>query len=59
MSAPAKLPGSLASNPRLGDWLRIESDSTVVASTGKVEIGQGILTALRQVIADEWNSLQE
>ena len=53
MSVPAKLPGSLASNPRLGDWLRIESDGTVVASTGKVEIGQGILTALRQVVADE------
>ncbi len=53
MSTPAKLPGSLATNPRLADWLRINSDGTVTASTGKVEIGQGILTALTQVIADE------
>jgi nicotinate dehydrogenase subunit B len=53
MSAPVKLPGSLATNPRLADWLRINGDGTVTASTGKVEIGQGILTALRQVIADE------
>src|SRR5215218_5823653 len=53
MSAPVKLPGSLASNPRLADWLRINANGTVTASTGKVEIGQGILTALRQVIADE------
>src|SRR3954469_818550 len=53
MSAPIKLPGSLASNPRLADWLRINANGTVTASTGKVEIGQGILTALRQVVADE------
>src|SRR5215212_10255444 len=53
MSAPVKLPGSLASNPRLADWLRINANGTVTVSTGKVEIGQGILTALRQVVADE------
>lgn len=53
MSAPVKLPGSLATNPRLADWLSINANGTVTASTGKVEIGQGILTALRQVIADE------
>jgi nicotinate dehydrogenase subunit B len=47
------LPPSLAANPRLGDWLRILPDGTVEVRSGKVEIGQGVLTALAQIAADE------
>ena len=48
-----KLPGSLEKNRRLDGWLRIEPDGNVTAFTGKVEIGQGIVTALAQIVADE------
>jgi CO/xanthine dehydrogenase Mo-binding subunit len=47
-----KLPGSLASNRRLDAWLRINADGTVTVFTGKVELGQGILTAFEQIVAD-------
>ncbi len=53
MSAPAKLPGSLNANRRLGQWLRFNPDRTVTICTGKVEIGQGILTAMAQIAAEE------
>lgn len=53
-SAPArKLPGSLDTNRRLERWLSINADGTVTLITGKVEIGQGILTALIQMTAEE------
>jgi nicotinate dehydrogenase subunit B len=48
-----ELPPSLAANPRLGDWLRIRPDGTVQVRSGKVELGQGVLTALAQVAAEE------
>jgi nicotinate dehydrogenase subunit B len=47
------LPRHLASNPRLSSWLRIDDDGTVTLRTGKVELGQGILTALALLAADE------
>ena len=50
---PAPLPGSLNANRMLDSWLRINPDGTVTVSTGKVELGQGILTALAQIAADE------
>ncbi len=53
MSTPRKLPGSLETNRRLDRWLRINRDGTVTAFPGKVEIGQGILTALTQIVAEE------
>src|SRR6185436_2773712 len=37
----------------LDGWLRINADGTVTVYTGKVELGQGILTALAQIAADE------
>jgi nicotinate dehydrogenase subunit B len=40
-------------NARLADWLRIEADDSVSVFTGKVELGQGVLTALRQMAAEE------
>ena len=53
MSTPRKLPGSLETNRRLDRWLRINRDGTVTAFPGKVEIGQGILTAFTQIVAEE------
>lgn len=44
---------SLRDNPRLDRWLRFENDRTVRVATGKVELGQGILTALAQLAAEE------
>src|SRR6185312_2474608 len=51
-AAPA-LPFSLAANPRLSSWIKFSSDGQVTVSPGKVEIGQGIVTALAQIAADE------
>jgi CO/xanthine dehydrogenase Mo-binding subunit len=48
-----KLPGSLDTNRRLDRWLSINADGTVTLYTGKVEIGQGILTAVMQMTAEE------
>src|SRR5882672_11469220 len=51
-SAP-KLPVSLAANPVLSSWVRFSPEGHVMVSPGKVEIGQGIVTALAQIAADE------
>ena len=50
---PRKLPGSLDGNRMLSRWLSINRDGTVTVFPGKVEIGQGILTALIQIVAEE------
>ena len=49
----AELPGSLKRNASLDLWVRIEARDTVTVRTGKVEIGQGILTALTLIAAEE------
>src|SRR5262249_48792806 len=46
------LPQSLVDNPRLDRWIAFEP-RRVVLRTGKVEIGQGVLTALAQIAAEE------
>jgi nicotinate dehydrogenase subunit B len=51
--APRPLPGSLQTNRRLGAWLAVNAEGTVTLMTGKVELGQGILTALSQICAEE------
>jgi nicotinate dehydrogenase subunit B len=51
--AAATLPGSLNRNRQLDAWLRINPNGTVTMFTGKVELGQGILTALTQIVSDE------
>jgi len=53
MSSAPTLPFSLAANPRLSSWIKFASDGQVTVSPGKVEIGQGIVTALAQIAADE------
>ena len=52
-SGGSALPGSLQTNRRLSQWLRFRPDGIVEVSSGKVEIGQGILTAVAQIVADE------
>jgi nicotinate dehydrogenase subunit B len=51
--APGALPFSLRNNRRLEGWIRLEADGSVTVFTGKAELGQGILTALAQIAADE------
>jgi CO/xanthine dehydrogenase Mo-binding subunit len=46
------LPRHLEANPVLARWLRVRADGVVEVRIGKVELGQGILTALAQVVAD-------
>src|ERR1700722_19491406 len=53
MTAKPALPPSLAANPKLSSWINFDSDGQVIVSPGKVEIGQGIVTALAQIAADE------
>lgn len=52
MTAP-QLPLSLARNPRLDRWVALPADGVIEVRSGKVEIGQGILTALAQIAAEE------
>ena len=47
-----QLPGSLANNPMLDAWLRINADGSATIFSGKVELGQGISTALLQIAAE-------
>src|SRR6476646_9432994 len=53
VTAPSKnLPKSLLDNPLLGTWIGFEETGRVRLATGKVEIGQGVLTALAQIAAE-------
>ena len=52
-SSGPKLPVSLAANPLLSSWIRFSTEGQVLVSPGKVEIGQGIVTTLAQLAADE------
>jgi CO/xanthine dehydrogenase Mo-binding subunit len=47
------LPGSLKETPLLDAWIRVGPDGAVTAFTGKAELGQGLKTALIQVIAEQ------
>ena len=48
-----RLPGDLQTNRKLSAWLRVNANQTVTLLIGKVELGQGILTAVTQICADE------
>lgn len=43
--AGAELPGDLKNNPMLGAWFRIGADGKATLLIGKVELGQGAVTA--------------
>lgn len=53
MSAAEVLPAGLRVTPSLDRWLAISPQGHVTLTPGKVEIGQGILTVLAQLCADE------
>ena len=47
------LPGPLDANPELSRWVDFPSVGKVTVLTGRVELGQGVLTAMAQIAADE------
>jgi CO/xanthine dehydrogenase Mo-binding subunit len=47
------LPGPLDANPELDRWVGFPAPGKVTVLTGRVELGQGVLTAMAQVAADE------
>jgi CO/xanthine dehydrogenase Mo-binding subunit len=51
MNAP--LPGPLRDNPHLDRWVSFPVPGKITISTGRVEFGQGVLTAMAQIAADE------
>ncbi|SFB52342.1 xanthine dehydrogenase family protein molybdopterin-binding subunit [Algoriphagus aquimarinus] len=47
------LPGSMRNASKVNAWLHVLEDGRVMVFSGKVELGQGIRTAIRQVAAEE------
>lgn len=47
------LPGSIRRNPMIDSWLQVLENGMVRIFTGKLELGQGIRTAIAQVAAEE------
>jgi CO/xanthine dehydrogenase Mo-binding subunit len=47
------LPPTLAASPTLSRWVRFDTTGRVSLFTGKVELGQGILSAIAQMAAEE------
>ena len=47
--------GPLSAN-QLDSWLIIHKDGMVTVMTGKVELGTGVSTSLRQIVADHYHS---
>ncbi len=52
-TATIVLPPTLNANRRLDRWVRINVDGTITVRSGKVEIGQGIVSAMAQIAAEE------
>jgi len=50
MNAPV-LPGTLNDNPVLERWVTFPAARQVTVNTGRVELGQGVLTAMAQIAA--------
>ena len=48
-----ELPGSLRRTPQINAWLEVLENGRVRIFSGKVELGQGIRNAIRQVAAEE------
>jgi CO/xanthine dehydrogenase Mo-binding subunit len=49
----SELSPSLQRNPDLDSWVRIDDGGTVTLFTGKVELGQGVRTAIARIGAEE------
>jgi nicotinate dehydrogenase subunit B len=53
-AAPAEaLPGSLAHTPMLDAWIKVDATGRATVFTGKVELGQGLKTAVIQLAAEQ------
>src|SRR5687767_15592735 len=48
-----ELPESLKRHPNINAWLEVLADGRVRIFTGKLELGQGVRTAIAQVAAEE------
>ena len=57
MSTP--LPAQLEANPELDRWVAFPAPGKVTVLTGRVELGQGVLTAMAQIAADELDVAME
>ena len=57
MNAP--LPAQLDANPELARWVDFPAPGKVTVLTGRVELGQGVLTAMIQIAADELDVAME
>ncbi len=53
------IPQSLQANPVLERWISFPSPGKVRVAFGKVEYGQGVMTALAQIVADELDVAME
>jgi CO/xanthine dehydrogenase Mo-binding subunit len=53
MTAAPALTGALAEHPALSQWVAFPAPGKVTILSGKVEIGQGVLTAMVQLAAEE------
>ncbi len=49
----SELPSNLRANPVLSRWVRIDQAETITICSGKVELGQGAITALAAIAAHE------
>ena len=47
------LPPDLARHPALDTWIRLNADETVTLFSGKVELGQGLVSAIARIGAEE------
>ena len=50
---PDTLPPHITADPQLHRWVLFSNEGKVVIATGKVEIGQGIKTAIAMIAAEE------
>ena len=48
----ADLPADMVKFPNIDGWIRVDPPGSITVFTGKAELGQGILTALSQIVAD-------
>ena len=48
-----KLSPSLENNPNIDSWLKFHSDGKISVNTGKVELGQKLITAFTVIVAEE------
>ena len=47
------LSASLENNPEIDSWLQFHGDGKITVSTGKVELGQKLITAFTLIVAEE------